>query len=179
MKKRKRLLLRMLILFLLFTAIGFALYQNLFAANGEEVVQVSKPAANFKLAQLNGEPIELKQLKGKAVLVNFWGSWCEPCKNEMPAMQEAYNHYKKDKFEIVAINVQESDIAVKNFTKSYDLSFPIALDKQGEVYRSWEIYNLPTSVFINPNGTIERTYEGEMKMRQLDQWIRDILPNKS
>lgn len=167
----------MFILLLLFTAIGFALYQNLFATDSKEVVQVNKPAANFKLAQLNGESIELKQLKGKAVLVNFWGSWCEPCKHEMPSMQDAYNHYKKDKFEIVAVNVQESDIAVKSFTKSYGLSFPIALDK--EVYRSWEIFNLPTSVFINPNGTIERTYEGEMSMKQLDQWIRDILPNKS
>ncbi|KXZ24137.1 thiol-disulfide oxidoreductase ResA [Bacillus nakamurai] len=177
--KRKRLLLRMFILLLLFTAIGFALYQNLFAANSKEVVQVNKPAANFKLTQLNGEPIELKQLKGKAVLVNFWGSWCEPCKNEMPSIQEAYNHYKKDKFEIVAVNVQESDIAVKSFMKSYGLSFPIALDKEGEVYRSWEIFNLPTSVFINPDGIIERNYEGEMSMNQLDQWIRDILPNKS
>lgn len=177
--KRKRLLLRMIILLLLFTAIGFALYQNLFAGGSKEVIQVNKPAANFKLAQLNGEPIELKKLNGKAVLVNFWGSWCEPCKREMPSMQDAYNHYKKDEFEIVAVNVQESDIAVKSFVKSYGLSFPIVLDKEGEVYRSWEIFNLPTSVFIKPNGKIERTYEGEMSMKQLDQWIRDILPNKS
>lgn len=174
--KQKRLLLRILILLLLFAGIGFALYQNLFARNIKEAIQVSKPAENFKLSQLNGEPIELKKLNGKAVLVNFWGSWCEPCKREMPYIQDAYNHYKKDNLEIVAINVQESDIAVKNFKISYSLTFPLALDKKGEVYRSWDISNLPTSIFISPDGTIKKIYEGEMTRKQLDQWITDILP---
>ncbi|XBO85549.1 redoxin domain-containing protein [Bacillus licheniformis] len=93
----------------------------------------------------------------------------------MPAIQDAYEQYKDKKFEIVAVNVQESDVSVKSFINNIGISFPIALDKTGEVYRSWNIFNLPSSIFINSEGIIERKYEGEISRKQLDQWINELL----
>ncbi|MCY8669806.1 thiol-disulfide oxidoreductase ResA [Bacillus haynesii] len=174
-RKRYRFWLRTAVLIALFSAVGFAFYQNLTPANKKNGLGLNEQAPNFKLTTLNCEEIELNKLKGKAVLVNFWGTWCEPCKREMPAIQDAYEQYKDKKFEIVAVNVQESDVSVKSFINNIGISFPIALDKTGEVYRSWNIFNLPSSIFINSEGIIERKYEGEISRKQLDQWINELL----
>lgn len=107
--------------------------------------------------------------------MNFWGSWCGPCKREMPVIQKAYSRYKGEDLEIVAVNVQESEAVVKRFIDSYSLTFPVALDKKAEVYRSWEIFSLPTTFFIDSEGDIMRAYEGEMSSGKLHQWIDELL----
>ncbi|MFT0801024.1 thiol-disulfide oxidoreductase ResA [Bacillus swezeyi] len=178
MKKQHRLLFSAIILLILCSAACYALYQHV-AREAEQKggAVLRQPAANFRLPAVSGGEIELNNLKGKAVLVNFWGSFCEPCKREMPAIQKAYDRYKEAGFEVVAVNVQESKAAVKHFLDHHGLSFPAALDQTAEVYRSWEIFYLPASIFINPDGVVERMYVGEMSARQLDQWINELLKN--
>ena len=180
MKRQKRCLFRMIIFIVLCSAAGFALYQQ-FAMNDDrgKSTELHQPAPNFTLPRVNGGEIELKHFKGKAVVVNFWGSWCEPCKREMPAIQKAYERYKGDDFEIIGVNVQESDVAVRSFLDRYGLTLPVAMDKRAEVFRSWELLNLPTTFFIHSDGTVERAYEGEMSTRQLNQWIVELLQDKS
>ncbi|WP_307892423.1 thiol-disulfide oxidoreductase ResA [Bacillus swezeyi] len=174
MNKQRRLWMRIVILLILFLAVGFALYQNSFA-NKETTVQLNKQAPNFKLATLSDEKIELKDLQGKGVLVNFWASWCDPCKKEMPAIQKAYNQYKDKGFEVVAVNIQEPDLTVESFLKNNNITFPVILDKSGEVYNLWDVGRIPVSFFISSDGIIKRKYEGEMSQEQLDQWIKETL----
>lgn len=90
-------------------------------------------------------------------------------------MQKAYDRFKGDGFEIIAVNVRESKGAVKSFVDRHGLTFPVALDQAAEVYRSWEIYYLPTSIFINREGRPERMYVEGMSERQVDMWIEDLL----
>ena len=86
-------------------------------------------APNFVVTDLEGKKIELKDLKGKGVFLNFWGTWCKPCEKEMPYMNELYPKYKEKGVEIIALDADETDIAVKNFVNQYGLKFPVAIDK--------------------------------------------------
>ncbi|MDR9799591.1 thiol-disulfide oxidoreductase ResA [Bacillus paralicheniformis] len=176
MKKQTLLLLRGAILLLLCCASGYALYQHIAGGRNEQAgTALHQQALHFKLSTLEGGDIELKKLRGKAVVVNFWGTFCTPCQEEMPVMQKAYDRFKGDGFEIIAVYVRESKGAVKSFVDRHGLTFPVALDQSAEGYRSWEIYYLPTSIFINREGRPERMYVGGMSERKVDMWIEDLL----
>ncbi|MDA1475168.1 thiol-disulfide oxidoreductase ResA [Bacillus changyiensis] len=175
MNNQKHSWFRILIIFVLALAVGFAIYQNFANKKTEAAGQLNEQAPNFKWTTLAGEKINLKDLYGKAVLVNFWASWCGPCKKEMPVIEQAYQQYKNDRFEVVAVNIQEPDATVKNFLKDHQLTFPVVLDKTGDIYDSWGVNNIPVSYFISPDGTIKRKFEGEMSKEQLDQWIKELL----
>lgn len=175
--KKKGLLGKAIIVIVLISAVIFAIYQSTIKESEIKKASVNYQSPNFKLEALNGNELELKDLRGKAVLINFWATWCEPCKKEMPDIQEAYNQYKDENFEVIAISSQESKITVNDFIQSYHLSFPVFIDKSGEVSNTYSVRFLPTSFFIDANGTIKRIYEGQMSRNQLDQWIKEILPD--
>ncbi|RIW32066.1 thiol-disulfide oxidoreductase ResA [Bacillus salacetis] len=176
MKKKKRLIMRTMILFVLLCAVGYTLYANLFQKEQNQRVVVGDAAPDFALSTLNGDDFQLSDHEGKAVLVNFWGSWCGPCKKEMPAIQDAYEHYKDENFEVVTINIRESEFTVNKFFENNGLSIPVVMDKDGEVYDRYGIHNLPASFFITQDGTVKRMVQGEMNRQDIDQWIEEVLP---
>lgn len=170
--------LRRSVLAILFVGLIFTVYQHYFTKVKTQEAVINEKAPNFRLQTINNEELELKDLSGKAVLINFWGSWCAPCKNEMPAIQDAYSQYKNDGFEVVAVNIYESAETVSTFMQKNNLSIPAVLDKNGEVYNTFNVRYVPTSFFITPDGTLQNSYEGELSKEQLDQWIKEILPIK-
>jgi peroxiredoxin len=122
------------------------------------VPEVNRPAPPFALPDLNGGTVDLASYRGKVVLVNFWNTWCEPCKEETPALQTAYNDLQGQGLVIIGVNLanQEQNGAedVRNFTERYGVSYPIALDTDGAVSRAFRLYPLPTSFFIDAEGNI-------------------------
>jgi cytochrome c biogenesis protein CcmG/thiol:disulfide interchange protein DsbE len=119
-------------------------------------------APDFELTTLEGETIRLSGLRGKAVLVNFWASWCPPCRSEMPAMQQIYTEYGPDGFVILAINSTHQDrlTDVQSFVTERSLTFPILLDHAGQVSADYQIRSLPTSFFIDSDGIIREVVIG-------------------
>jgi peroxiredoxin len=109
-------------------------------------------AIDFKLDTLSGEPITLSELKGKKVIVNFWATWCPPCKEEMPVMQEFHAKYGKD-VELLAINI-DPQYNVKEYQKSLGLTFPILLDTDDKINNAYDILTVPTTFIINEQGII-------------------------
>lgn len=124
-KYNNRFLMRTTILAILFSAVIYSLYLNLANKEQTQKVHVKDEAPNFILPKLNGDTVKLSDLKGKAVLLNFWGSWCGPCKKEMPAIQDAYDNYKNQNFEVITINIEESELTVENFFESNNLTCSI------------------------------------------------------
>ena len=124
--------------------------------------QVSFLAPDFTLQSLDGEQITLSDLRGKAVLINFWGSWCPPCREEMPAMQRVYQEYKDKGFTILAINAtyNEKPGRASDFVAENSLKFPIPLDKDGFVSRLYQVSAFPSSYFIDRNGIIQEIVIG-------------------
>jgi peroxiredoxin len=135
-------------------------------------------APDFTLQTPDGESITLSELRGQAVLVNLWATWCPPCRAEMPALEKMYREYKEDGFVVVAVDMtyQDDPLQVVPFTEQYELTFPIVLDVNGEAARAYELRSLPSSFFINRQGIInEVVIGGPMSEALLRTRIEEIL----
>lgn len=118
-----------------------------------EVARQSAP--DFNLENLRGGDTGLVDYKGKVVLLNFWATWCMPCREEMPSMEALWQKYKEQGFVVVGISNDEgSKKRVEKFTELLDLSFPVLLDPDGEVNDLYRVSNMPTSFLIDRNGKI-------------------------
>lgn len=124
--------------------------------------QAGFPAPDFTLKTAEGQTYTLSELKGQAILVNVWATWCPPCKAEMPAIEKMYNEYKEQGFVVLAVNstFQDNPLNIAPFTTEYGLTFPILLDETSDVSRAYQVRSLPSSYFINRYGTITEVVIG-------------------
>lgn len=125
------------------------------------VAELRRPAPSFALPALDGTTVRLEDYRGKVVLINFWGTWCEPCKDETPALQEAYRKLRDQGLVIIGVDLRNQERGgadglsdVRAFAQRYGLTYPIALDASGDTARAFQIYPIPTSYFIDQNGMI-------------------------
>ena len=114
------------------------------------------PAPNFSLPDLDGKPHQLSDYRGKVVLVNFWASWCPPCRHEMPSMERLYLKLKGQPFQVLACDQQEDFDTVFAFTGQLDPAptFPLLLDRKSAVAKAFGVPGLPTSFLIDKQGRI-------------------------
>jgi len=135
-------------------------------------------APDFELSTTAGDTIKLSDLRGQAVLVNLWATWCPPCRAEMPAIEKIYNEYKDQGFTVLAVDMtyQDDPAAVLPFVEEYGLTFPILLDKTGEMGKAYQLKSLPSSYFIDREGIItEVVIGGPMAEALLRTRIESIL----
>ncbi len=111
-------------------------------------------APDFTLVNPENRKVSLKDFRGKLVFLNFWASWCTPCRDEMPAMERLYQQYKDKGFVILAVSVKDSRKDSLAFIKELKLTYPIALDPEGEVGQSYGAWGLPASYLIDPKGIV-------------------------
>ena len=119
------------------------------------VAQVGELAPGFQLQDLDGQSVVLGNFRDKPLLLNFWATWCPPCRSEMPYIQQVYDEWPDKGLVVLAINVGESSAKVKEFMQSYGLSFPVLLDTTEEVARIYNIGGIPTTFFIDGDGIIQ------------------------
>ncbi|WP_088053486.1 thiol-disulfide oxidoreductase ResA [Virgibacillus dakarensis] len=174
-KRRLRKYFRVFVLLLLLSAVVYALYLNVNKDN--TVVSVGDYAPNFSLETLQGERVELKDYRGKGVFLNFWGTWCKPCKVEMPYMEEEYKKFKEQGVEILAVNIEESDLIVQNFVDRYGLTFPILMDRGGAVTGQYKIGPIPTTYLIDENGKVLKIITGNMNQESVREYMKLIKPS--
>jgi cytochrome c biogenesis protein CcmG/thiol:disulfide interchange protein DsbE len=135
-------------------------------------------APDFALKTAAGETYILSELKGQAVLVNMWATWCPPCRAEMPAIEAMYQEYKDQGLVVLAINhtFQDNPLDITPFTDEYGLTFPILLDETADTARAYQVRSLPSSYFINRQGIInEVIIGGPMSEALLRTKIEEIL----
>jgi thiol-disulfide isomerase/thioredoxin len=122
-------------------------------------------APDFLLRRLDGGELRLSDLRGKAVIVNMWATWCGPCRKEMPQFVAAYDRYRDRGLEIVAVNVQESPSIIRPFADDFGIDFPVVLDKRGKVSDKYRILGLPTTYFIDREGVVRGVFLGPFQER--------------
>jgi peroxiredoxin len=110
------------------------------------------PTPDFSLTNPEGKKVSLKDFRGKIVFLNFWATWCEPCREEMPAMEKLYQDYKNKNFVVLAINVKDRKQEALAFVKELKLTYPVAFDPNAEVASLYGAWGLPTTYIIGPKG---------------------------
>ncbi|WP_040285065.1 peroxiredoxin family protein [Sporosarcina koreensis] len=124
-------------------------------------------APDFTLETLSGESVKLSDYRGKKVFLNFWASWCGPCRTEMPAMQEFYTSQPGNAdVEILAVNMtknEQTSGSVKEFVKTHGLTFPVLLDTEGTVERTYKVVGFPTTYLIAEDGRIAGSLKGAVR----------------
>ena len=135
------------------------------------------PAPDFTLKSLDGQQVTLSQLKGHPVLINFWASWCPPCRLEMPDLVKSYAAHKGEGFVLLGLNATALDSLpdVQAFVKEFSMTFPVLLDPDGSVEALYRLRGLPLSVFVDRQGIINRLNIGAMSADQIEQFVGEIL----
>jgi peroxiredoxin len=116
-------------------------------------IKGNKKAPDFSLKDLNGKEVEIKQFKGKVIFLNFWATWCGPCKEEMPGMEALHQQLKEKNFVMLTISVDYEGIKpVQEFISKHRYTFPVLLDPKGETLDLFEVKGIPTTFFVDKKG---------------------------
>ena len=115
-------------------------------------IKDNAPTPDFSLITPEGKKISLKDFRGKTIFLNFWATWCVPCREEMPAMEKLYQEYKDNNFVVLAVNVKDRKQEAIAFIKDLKLTYPVALDPEAEVAQLYGAWGLPTTYLIGPKG---------------------------
>jgi peroxiredoxin len=128
---------------------------------------------------LDGKPISLADLRGKAVWINFFASWCPPCQSETPVLRDIADRYKGRGLEVVGISVQETNADdVRAYAERYLLDYTIGADLTGEIFRTYRLWGLPTSFFIGPDGAIRSVVLAPLTKDGAQAQVEAILPER-
>lgn len=145
-----------------------------------ELPQKSSPeekelATNFTLELTNGKKFNLSDYKGKPVLINFFASWCLPCREEMPVLEKVVQEYEPKGVVFLGIAVDDTEEKMKDFIAKYGVTFPVGLDKTAAIQKSFGLYGIPTTYFIDRQGVINYSHSGsvteELLQHELDQLL--------
>lgn len=140
-------------------------------------IQEGEKAPDFQLDTLEGEAIKLSDSKGKKVVLNFWATWCPPCKAEMPHVERFYQDQENNRVEILAVNLTTSEKGkneISQFIKDYELTFPILLDENGDIADMYQAITIPTSYIIDSNGIIRKKIVGPIDQEMLEEIVASI-----
>ena len=145
--------------------------------NNRDLIRVGELASDFKLQNLEGEAVALSDFQGQPVILNFWATWCPPCRIEMPELQATYEKYKDDGLVILAIDQDESPETVRSFFyDEFGLTFTPLLDVDQTIAEQYNVFNYPTSIFVNGDGTITAIHRGPVLQSQLDDYLANMMP---
>jgi peroxiredoxin len=137
------------------SAISAAGLDTVFAALGIRRPAQPSDAPDFTLVTLEGRTVQLREFRGKLVLLNFWATWCAPCLHEMPSMERLYQTFKATEFVLLAVSMdRQGEGVARPFVENLQLSFPVLLDTTSEVGRQYGVRGLPTSYIIGPEGLL-------------------------
>jgi peroxiredoxin len=145
----------------------FYLQNNTTKVAAEIGTEVGMQAPDFTLENMNGEQVSLSDYQGQKVFLNFWASWCPPCRKEMPDMQKLHEKYGSEELVILAVNVGEGKSTAANFMMQNGLSFPVLLDNSKDTARNYLVRGIPSSYFLDQDGIIKEKVVGAVSYQKM------------
>lgn len=137
--------------------------------------EVGRAGPDFLLERPGGGELRLSDLQGRPVLLNFWASWCPPCRQEMPDLVDAHGRFRDDGLVVVGVNLQEPDSTVLRFAEEFGIAFPLAIDRAGGLADVWRlggpIEGIPTSYFLDETGVVRDVFYGPMTEEDIDEGV--------
>ena len=143
-------------------------------ANAE---QMKTPAPDFTLKSYSGKNLKLSEYRGQVVLMNFWASWCGPCRQEMPLLEKLHNKYKKLGFTVMGVNVEEDSSKAKGIVKKNKLTFPVLFDTQNKVSQLYQVSAMPSTVIIDRDGNMRYLHKGYKPgdEKAYKKWVKKLV----
>jgi peroxiredoxin len=138
-----------------------------------------QPAPDFALKSSNGENLRLSEYRGDVVMVNFWATWCGPCRQEMPLLDEMFSKYERVGFSLLGVNIDENSSKAMNMVSELGVSFPVLFDTRKEVSKLYEVDAMPVTVLIDREGTVRYVHHGykpgyeQMYLDQIKSLLRE------
>jgi peroxiredoxin len=145
------------------------------AQTSKTAALVGAPAPDIAMIDNQGRVTHLSDLRGKPVYINFWATWCIPCREEMPEIVHAYAQHNNENLVILGVNVEEGPQEVRDFANTFKMNFPITLDSKGQVIAAYGVVAMPTSVFVDAQGIIRARWQGSLSAEQIEEHLRTIL----
>jgi len=139
----------------------------------------SGPAPDFTLKSNSGSNLRLSEFRGEVVMINFWASWCAPCRQEMPLLDELYKQYQPMGFTILGVNVEEDSAQAKRMLKNIPVNFPVLFDNTSDVSKLYNVVAMPSTVLVDRDGNIRYLHQGykpgyeESYQQQVRELIRE------
>lgn len=143
----------------------------------EVTLAVGQQAPDFTVEAMDGSKVRLADLKGKPVVINFWASWCTPCRKEMPDFEAVYKQFAPSGLQLYGINVGESKVSISDFVNQVGATFPIAVDTDEEAQNAYKILPIPATFFIGADGKIKGIYQYQMSRSQIEAEVVRLLGN--
>lgn len=138
---------------------------------------MGESAPDFQAQNLDWQTISLSDLRGKPVLLNFWATWCPPCREEMPYLQQIHEEWSGEGLIVLAVNIGESPAAVEEFAQVYNLTLPILLDINGAAAQVYNVTAIPATFFIDRDGIIQKKVVGAFwGKEQIEEYLTEIIP---
>ena len=139
----------------------------------QPVVQKDFPLQDFELVNLEGNAVKLSDFRDRWVVLNFWATWCPPCRQEMPLLEEVSKELSPE-LVVLGVNSMEADNEVRSFVETNNLSFMILFDGDGRVEQQYLIHGLPTTLFIDKNGVLKIRHVGVLTRSQVDEYLLEL-----
>jgi cytochrome c biogenesis protein CcmG/thiol:disulfide interchange protein DsbE len=140
------------------------------------VTMVNRAAPDFTLATFSGKTISLQDLRGKPVVINFWASWCPPCRIEAPLIERTWRAYKNRDLIFLGVNIQDRKEDALNYMRQFDITYPNGPDPTGEISIDYGVSGLPVTFFISSQGEVVRRWVGAVEKSVLISAIEEIMP---
>ena len=157
------------------TLMGFGLANREPVTGNSGITRVGKPASTFVLPAIGGGEVDLADFSGQPIVINFWASWCPPCAQEAPILEDAWRRHAGDGVQFIGVDIQDTDEDAAAYMAEFDVTYPNGVDRVGRVTVDYGIIGLPVTFFVGRSGIVERRWVGAIGEGELESRVAELL----
>lgn len=158
-----------------FALLAFGLANKSPATGRSGVTRIGKPAPQFSMTLLDGGEFHLEEHTGRPIVMNFWASWCPPCRDESPGFERVWQKYRDSGVLFVGVDIQDTQEEAARYVEEFGLTFPNGRDPDGKITVDYGVIGLPVTFFISAGGVVEGRWVGAVPEHKLEDWTRSLI----
>ena len=159
----------------LFAVLAFGLANRSSATGRSGMTRIGKPAPQFAMKLLGGGEFQLSDHEGRPLVINFWASWCPPCRQESPAFERQWRRYRDTGIQFVGVDIQDDISDAEAYVREFGLTFPNGLDPDGKITIDYGVIGLPVTFFVGSSGMVEGRWVGAIPEEKLEEWVKTLV----